>query len=504
MQDDAALLLLYVRNGSEAAFRELVQRHIAFVYQSALRQSGGNAAQAADVTQIVFTHLAQKARSLTHHPSLLSWLLKSTRYAALKAWRTERRRKKHETEAGTMDELLKDSHPAADWDNLRPVLDEALCELAEKDRQALLWRFFGGLTLAQVGAKQGLREDAARMRVDRALDRLRSVLERRGIASSTAALGLLMANQPAIAVPASLAAGVSAAALAGAGVGGSFSTAIILMNQKIVIPAVAAMLTLGVAVFQANKATGLRAELDAANQSLRKQILLAEQSARQGNQDAREIERLRAEIERLGRASAEALSANAPRATAAAQPAVGFMEGTDVSSKLQQRYPNGVVAVVGSRAILTKDVEREISPQAVNSIKASADSEQVLSDRLDQTVGAVIQNLVDRELVVQEFRKDNPEGDEIRKIAPTYTDTAIAAMERDDFGGDHAKFLAYIQSLGMSRSEYRSKVEDDIAFRYMLGQLRLPADGSAGNETPAQRRDAFLERLRSGGTVRRF
>ena len=505
MKDDAELLREYAETGSEEAFAELVRVHVSLVYATAMRRTG-DSHRAADVTQEVFTNLAKQSRRLVKHTSLAAWLHTATRNAAINLMISENRRRLYESEAAAVALVDKAASSTPEWSQLRPVLDAAIDDLPESDRVAIVLRFLNRQSFAAVGVALQVSEDAARMRTERALDRLRSVLARHGISSSAAALSLLIANQPAIAVPVSLAVAVTSAALAGGGaaVGGSLATAMLFMNQKIVIPAVAAMLTFGVAVFQANKAAGLRAELDATSQNVRKETLLIEQGARKGDQDAREIERLRAEIERLGRASAEALSANAPRAAAAAQLSLGLAEGTDVSSKLQQRYPNGVVAVVGSRAILAKDVVREISPQQVAGMKASVDSEQAFSDRLDQAVSTVIQNLIDRELTVQEFRKDNAGEEEIRKIPDSYIDTEIAAQERDDFGGDHAKFLTYIQSLGMSRSEYRRKLEDDIAFRYMLGQLRLPTDSVAGNETPAQRRDAFLDRLRNGGTVRRF
>jgi DNA-directed RNA polymerase specialized sigma24 family protein len=63
----------------------------------------------------------------------------------------------HETAKATMDD--------ADWARLRPALDEAMQQLGERDRDALLARFFEGLSLREVGARIALGEDAARMRV---------------------------------------------------------------------------------------------------------------------------------------------------------------------------------------------------------------------------------------------------------------------------------------------------------------------------------------------------
>ena len=84
----------------------------------------------------------------------------------------------------------------------------------------------------------------------------------------------------------------------------------------------------------------------------------------------------------------------------------------------------------------------------------------------------IIQNLIDRELVIKEFRKVKPGMKEVRRIPDNYIDQEIASQEHDEFDGDRPKFLAYIRSLGMTQNEYRKKVEEDIIFRYMLGQQR--------------------------------
>ena len=107
--DDIALLRRYAGENSEAAFAELVRRHVSLVYHAALRQTGGDVTLAEDATQAVFTDLARKAPSLLHRPVITGWLYTSTRFAAAKAKRTERRRQTREQEAHLMHELTHDS-----------------------------------------------------------------------------------------------------------------------------------------------------------------------------------------------------------------------------------------------------------------------------------------------------------------------------------------------------------------------------------------------------------
>jgi len=219
MLNDAELLRAYADEKSESAFGELVRRHVNLVYSIALRQCGGDAHLAEDVAQKVFTDLARKAGQLSGYAVLGGWLYRSAQFAASDVVRAERRRRAREQEASAMQNLLS-SNPAAgdaDWQKLAPVLDQAIGELAAPDRDAVVLRFFEGRPFAEIGATLRLTEDAARMRVERALDKLRAALGRRGITSTSAALATALANQAAVQIPAGLAATLTSVALTGAG-----------------------------------------------------------------------------------------------------------------------------------------------------------------------------------------------------------------------------------------------------------------------------------------------
>lgn len=224
MTDDLELLRRHLDEHSQAAFTELVQRHLNLVYGAALRRTDGDGALAEDIAQQVFTQLARDAASLRRHPLLAGWLYVATRHAAASAMRAERRRKLREAQA--MNDPT--SSPSPDWRQLRPELDAVIDKLGGPDRDAVLLRFFEAKAFAEIGVALGVSEDAARMRVERALEKLRSLLARRGIASTSTALALVLTNQAAVAAPSSLAASIAGAALAGAGTG-STSTFLTLM-----------------------------------------------------------------------------------------------------------------------------------------------------------------------------------------------------------------------------------------------------------------------------------
>src|SRR6266850_4079047 len=136
---DSQLLQEYAGTGAETAFGELVSRHADLVYSAALRQVI-EPDLARDVAQSVFTDLARKARSLSGDVLLAGWLYRSTRFAALTLLRNERRRQNRERQAMQLLDASRESSP--DWARIRPVLDEAMANLGDKDRDALVLRFF--------------------------------------------------------------------------------------------------------------------------------------------------------------------------------------------------------------------------------------------------------------------------------------------------------------------------------------------------------------------------
>ncbi len=265
MQDDRQLLERYANELSEAAFGELVRRYVNFVYSVALRRASGNAAQAQDVAQLVFTDLARKARSLPKDVVLAGWLHRATRFAVAQMHRAERRRRARELEAVEMNALK--SEPAPVWEDLRPVLDEALDRLGRTDRDALLLRFFEQRTLAEVGRALGLKEDAARKRVDRALDKLRAALARRGITTSVAAFSTVISANAVQVAPAGLAAMLTKASFAAAtAMSGTTLGVLKLMtmtNLKAVAGAVAAAGVITSVVLQQHAQAKVRAAEDA-------------------------------------------------------------------------------------------------------------------------------------------------------------------------------------------------------------------------------------------------
>jgi len=221
MTDDGQLLQKYTEERAEQAFGELVTRHIDLVFSAALRVVGGDRHLAQDVTQTVFADLARKARSLPRDVVLAGWLYRHACFTAAKAVRAERRRKIREKTATEMNALHDNTE--FNWEQMAPVLDEALNQLGASDRDAIVLRFLKQQDFRAVGSALGVGEDAAQKRVSRALEKLRTFLHRRGVTLTATTLGTALATEAVVAAPAGLAVSVTATSLAGVAAGTGIS-----------------------------------------------------------------------------------------------------------------------------------------------------------------------------------------------------------------------------------------------------------------------------------------
>jgi RNA polymerase sigma factor (sigma-70 family) len=189
---DCKLLQEYVESGSQRAFAQLVAEHLDMVYSSALRQVHDHTL-AEEVVQVVFVILARKASTFRPDIILAAWLHKTTHYAALNLLRTERRRRQHERKAA---EMVSETYPIGEsWRQLSPCLDEGIARLNDRDRAAIMLRFFNQLTLAETAQAMGVSEQAASMRIHRAIEKLRGFFRnRRADLPANALTGLIVAN----------------------------------------------------------------------------------------------------------------------------------------------------------------------------------------------------------------------------------------------------------------------------------------------------------------------
>jgi RNA polymerase sigma factor (sigma-70 family) len=215
---DMELLRQYADRNSDEAFAALVTRHVNMVYSAALRKTG-NADAAGEITQAVFIILAKKAGRLSQRTILSGWLYQTTRLTAANFLRTEIRRVRREQEA-YMQSLANETESDA-WLQMAPLLEDAMGQLGEKDRNAIALRFFEGKSFQEIGAAFGASENAAKKRVAHALEKLHRYFSKHGVSSTTAIIAGAISANSAHAAPVGLATTITATVIKGPAVAAS-------------------------------------------------------------------------------------------------------------------------------------------------------------------------------------------------------------------------------------------------------------------------------------------
>lgn len=300
---DLELLTKYAREGCEAAFAEVVQRHVDLVYSAALRHVR-SPQLAEEVAQSVFLDLAKNIPRLKSDTVISAWLYQVTHRTAVDAIRRESRRQVREQIALDMNASV--SSPTG-WEQIQPLLDDGMAELDEADRTAVLLRFLEGKSLREVGQAIGLSDDAAQKRVSRALDRLRSILQKRGVMVGASTLAVILSTYAVQAAPIGLTSAIVGTTAGTAVAGTSFTltaTKTILMTtlQKTLGGLIVAG-AVGVAVYQTHKNTQLRQQLAVLDAQTTAQ---EEASVTANNADETQVDSLKTENSDLAASLAEA------------------------------------------------------------------------------------------------------------------------------------------------------------------------------------------------------
>jgi hypothetical protein len=263
-----------------------------------------------------------------------------------------------------MNQLLRDDTPPADWNRLQPVIEDAMHELDDRDRHAVLLRFFQNKTLNEVGAALNLTENAARMRVDRALDKLRGKLARHGITTTATALSAVVAANAVQAAPAGFAATISAAAIAGSAVQTStliVATKTIVMTtlQKTIVAAALAA-AVGTGIYAIHQGAQLRGQIRS----------LEEQQAP-----------MTAQIQQLQRER----DAATKRAAALTEELVGA-----------KKNPSEVLKLRGEVGALRQEKAIAAGQSALNKLTANPEARKALRDQQKMGMSALYSDLAKR------------------------------------------------------------------------------------------------------------
>jgi RNA polymerase sigma-70 factor (ECF subfamily) len=181
--EDVRLMRLVAR-GDTSAFEELIERHQALVAGTAARMLGSNS-DVEDIAQQVFIRVWKSARRYVPRAKFTTWLLKITRNLVFNELRRAKRRAQVPLQAEPdLEEIpLKDeTNPAPDAslleDELQRAIEEAIMQLPESQRMALVLRRYEELSYEQIAEVLDLSVPAVKSVLFRARTELRSRLSK--------------------------------------------------------------------------------------------------------------------------------------------------------------------------------------------------------------------------------------------------------------------------------------------------------------------------------------
>ncbi len=395
--NDLELLHRYERDQCEDSFAELVNRHVNFVYSVALRQVR-SPELAEEIAQFVFMTMARNASKMKPDTILTAWLYRVTRRAAVNAVRGESRRRQREQVAVDLANLQTD---VADWAGIEPLLDEAMENIDEAGRSAILLRFFDGKSFREVGLLLGISEEAARKRVSRAIEQLRDCFAGRGVAVSSAGLATVLAAHAVKSAPAGLGAAICASASV-CGLHASKAIAIaktiaMTTTQKALLTAAVAF-AVGAVVHENFRVSGLRGGIEALQRQQEplaadlagarrerdeasNQLQVAQRQLQQLRHDTSELPRLRGELARWRDAANKLAQSKTSDAGAGTDPADSTAKAWASQVKqLRQRAEQWPDKRIPELQLAT-DQDWFDAVGSTNSLESDADYRQAL-DRL--------------------------------------------------------------------------------------------------------------------------
>ncbi|HEV2349272.1 MAG TPA: RNA polymerase sigma factor [Terriglobia bacterium] len=184
MEENDAAVVAQVLAGDRDAFRVVVERHSQNLFRLAYRMTG-NEQDAEDVVQETFLRAYRRLNKFESRSSFSTWLYRIAVNCSLD--QSRKRRQQDERQLAPNPELPDPmlALPSTDPSTERLVLsaevrrrvEATLNELTEKEKAAFVLRHYEGMSIEEVGRAMGLRANAAKNNIFRAVQKLRRALE---------------------------------------------------------------------------------------------------------------------------------------------------------------------------------------------------------------------------------------------------------------------------------------------------------------------------------------
>lgn len=128
-------------------------------------------------------------------------------------------------------------------------------------------------------------------------------------------------------------------------------------------------------------------------------------------------------------------------------------------------YINGVVATVEGRVITVGELRQEMAP-VVMELEATVNSQEEFDRRIEEITEEVLQNMIDRLLIIDEFYR---RGYQIPKVEKS---VQLDEFVQEKFDGDRLKFTEQLHDFGKSVHRFKKEMEESFVVNIMLNHIR--------------------------------
>ncbi|MFV0336869.1 MAG: peptidylprolyl isomerase [Chthoniobacterales bacterium] len=139
--------------------------------------------------------------------------------------------------------------------------------------------------------------------------------------------------------------------------------------------------------------------------------------------------------------------------------AVLFGSAFSLRAQQQAEVVDGIAAVVNGQVVTISQL-RDLIGGRERAIREAYRGEE-LQEKVKELRSSALKDLIDRELILQEFKK--------RKLAipPYVVDNRVDTVIREEFGGDRAAFIRTLRAQGYSLTQFKEIEHDKIVVQAM-------------------------------------
>ena len=129
------------------------------------------------------------------------------------------------------------------------------------------------------------------------------------------------------------------------------------------------------------------------------------------------------------------------------------------------RLGNGIAAIAEGQIITVEELRRELEP-IIPRLRVEARNAQEFSKRIDELSKEVLQNMIDRIIIVKAAEEKG------LLLPESYIDQEYDEVIDRDFAGDRGRFLEYLRARGETARDFRRNIYKRVVVNAMRAETR--------------------------------